>query len=63
MTTAIKEAGLLVTGPREKIYFISPPRCGQRSSRQRAVKAMYQIMKSRGWEVSIHSVSEPQLER
>jgi hypothetical protein len=63
---AIKAAGLFYTGPREymgKRYFISPPRCGQRSSRQRAVQAMHRIMLKCGWEVEIHSEAEPQLER
>ncbi len=64
MVEAIKAAGLHATGPRSgKRYFISPPKCGQRSSRQRAVKAMYREMKSRGWEVAVHSEPEPQLER
>ncbi|EPR10178.1 hypothetical protein [Ruminiclostridium papyrosolvens] len=64
MVEAIKASGLHATGPRAgKRYFISPPRCGQRSSRQRAVKAMYLEMKRRGWEVAVHSENEPQLER
>ncbi|WP_024831634.1 hypothetical protein [Ruminiclostridium josui] len=63
---AVKIAGLTATGPHEymgKRYFISPPKCGQRSSRQRAVQAMYRIMLKCGWEVTIHSEPEPQLER
>ncbi len=63
---AVKEAGLTATGPHNymgKRYFISPARCGQRSSRQRAVQAMYRTMLKCGWEVTIHSEPEPQLER
>lgn len=63
---AVKIAGLTATGPHEymgKRYFISPPKCGQRSSRQRAVQAMYRIMLKCGWEVAVHSENEPQLER
>ncbi len=65
ITEAVEKAGLSVTGPHEylgKRYFISPPRCGQRSSRQRAVQAMYRIMLKCGWEVTVHSEPEPQLE-
>lgn len=63
---AVKESGLFTAGIRQwngRRYFINPPPCGQSSSRQRAVQAMYESMKLSGWEVMIHSEAEPQLER
>lgn len=66
MIQAVKAAGLFTGGPREwmgRRYFINPPPCGQRNSRKRAVEAMYKTMLLAGWEVAIHSLPEPELER
>lgn len=54
---AVKEAGLSTMGPRiwiGKRYFISPPPCGQGSSRERAAQAMNKVMSEAGWEVLVY---------
>ncbi len=64
--TAVKEAGLYTSGARYwngRRFFINPPRCGQSSSRKRAVQSMFESMRLAGWEVIVHSEAEPQLER
>lgn len=66
MIVAVEAAGLITSGARVwmgKRYFINPPKCGQSSSRKRAVQAMSRVMKNCGWEVLIHSETEQMIER
>lgn len=54
---AVKKAGLYTSGKTNWIgprYFISPPKCGQGNSRNRAVEAMTKVMREAGWDVLIY---------
>ncbi|SCG82682.1 hypothetical protein DW1_1109 [Proteiniborus sp. DW1] len=54
---AVKKAGLYTRGKSEWIgprFFISPPKCGQGNSRNRAVEAMAKVMREAGWGILVY---------
>ncbi len=54
---AVKKAGLYTSGRSEWIgprFFISPPKCGQGNSRNRAVEAMAKVMREAGYDVLVY---------